>query len=119
MAAHADLEHVRECEIALLTGEVRRDRARLLGMLHPEFVEIGRSGRVWTRDDVIDALTAETDRAVAAPQTDEWSFHKPRPDLVLVTYRIVRTEASSRHSSLWDLGGDQPLLRFHQGTVVP
>ena len=51
--------------------------------------------------------------------TDEWSFIEVVPTLILVTYRITGTAGSSRHSSLWDVGGPAPVIRYHQGTVVP
>ena len=108
---------VKEAELALLRGDVRRDPARVGALLHPGFVEIGRSGTVWTRDQVVAALAEEVGRP--EPATDQWEFRQPAPDLVLVTYRITSPSGGSRHCSLWDVGGPTPLLRFHQGTVVP
>ena len=37
---------VKDAELTLLDAEVRRDAARVSGLLHPAFVEIGRSGNV-------------------------------------------------------------------------
>lgn len=108
---------VRAAELALLDGAVRRDPARVRALLHPDFAEIGRSGRRWTRDETIAALAAEESRVT--PDTDEWEFTELSPTLVLVTYRVSSASGQSRHSSLWEVGGATPVIRFHQGTVVP
>jgi len=110
---------VKDAEVALLDPGVRRDPGRVSALLHPAFVEIGRSGTLWTRDEIVTALAAEPEGARVAPETDQWEFRQQSPDLVLVTYRIEAPSGHSRHSSLWDIGDDIPRLRFHQGTVVP
>lgn len=108
---------VRDAELALLTSDVRRDREEIDRLLHSNFVEIGRSGRRWTREEIVSALAAEPDRET--PEADEWLFDELAPGLVLVTYRLTSGTGCSRHSSIWDLRGGVPEIRFHQGTVVP
>ncbi|QPZ38868.1 DUF4440 domain-containing protein [Paramicrobacterium chengjingii] len=105
---------VRAAEIALLSPETRRDSARVRELLHEDFTEIGRSGRRWTRDEILDLLVNE-DRS-AAPQTDEWVFTELAAGVVLVTYRIVEGAEESRHSSIWETTSGVPRMRFHQGT---
>ncbi|GEB96186.1 nuclear transport factor 2 family protein [Microbacterium lacticum] len=107
---------VKAAELALLDSEVRRDPDRVRELLHPEFVEIGRSGRRWTRSATIAALESEHERV--APETDEWSFNEVSLSLVLVTYRITGGAGSSRHASLWDVSGAVPMIRYHQGTLI-
>lgn len=108
---------VRAAELALLDPHVRRDAARVDELLHPDFSEIGRSGRLWNRAEIIAALGREEGRIV--PEADEWAFDAVAPDLVLVTYRLRTQGGTSRHASLWDVGGSSPRIRFHQGTVLP
>jgi ribonuclease HI len=108
---------VKAAEIALLSSTVRRDGQRLSALLHPEFAEIGRSGQRWTHQDTIEALSAEESRE--APETAEWLFNDIAPGIVLVNYRIHTPECDSRHSSIWELAAGGPVLRFHQGTVIP
>lgn len=107
---------VKAAELALLDSEVRRDPDRVRDLLHPDFVEIGRSGRRWTMNATIAALEAETSRI--EPETDEWLFSEVSPSLILVTYRITGGAASSRHASLWDVSGVAPVIRYHQGTPI-
>ncbi|MDL5351558.1 DUF4440 domain-containing protein [Microbacterium sp. zg-YB36] len=109
---------IKHAELALLAGDTRRDGAKVEELLHADFEEIGRSGRRWTREQMIAALAAERDHVT--PDPDEWLFNEVAPNLVLVTY-LLRTESGqhSRHSSIWDTTTGTPALRFHQGTVVP
>lgn len=110
------IDEVARAERELLDTSIRRDSQRVRELLHPEFVEVGRSGRRWTRDEIVVSLSAETDRLT--PDVDEWSFNYVAPTLILATYRITTTSGRSRHASLWDVGGAAPLLRYHQGTEV-
>lgn len=112
-----EFDTVRSAEEALLTSEVRRDPERMRRLLHPDFVEIGRSGHRWTRDSIIAALAGEANRVPTA--TDEWSYTAIAPNLVMVHYVIRGTGNDSRHSSLWDVSTGSPVLRFHQGTIIP
>ncbi len=85
-------------EVELLTSSARRDPSRVQMLLHEDFVEIGRSGRRWTRDELVASLGEEGDRP--APETDDWTFSRLSSDLVLVTYRIraARGEAGMPRS---------------------
>lgn len=71
---------VKAAELALLDSAVRRDPERVRELLHPDFVEIGRSGRRWTMNATIAALEAETSRI--EPETDEWVFNEVSPSLI-------------------------------------
>ncbi len=108
---------VRAAEIELLGSDARRDPSRAAELMHPDFLEIGRSGRVWVFDEMVEALAAEDARPT--PVTDEWRFRDLAPGVVLVTYRIRRAGRDSRHSSIWDLADGSPRVVFHQGTHLP
>ena len=122
LVRHDGVRHwaaVKDAETVLLDADVRRDAARVDERLHPAFVEIGRSGTLWSRQQIVAALAEEPTGSRVTPQTDEWEFRQPSPGVVLVTYRLTTPSRISRHSSLWDVTGSAPRLRFHQGTVVP
>lgn len=112
------LTEVLALERALLDPAVRRDRARVRGLLHDDFREIGASGALWSRDQIVAALAAES--AVLAPRVrvrDE-AARFVLGDVVLVTYLAISAAGRSLRSSLWvrdpDDGGWRML--FHQGT---
>ncbi|WP_374110183.1 DUF4440 domain-containing protein [Okibacterium sp. HSC-33S16] len=108
---------IRDAELALLSSPVRRSPEQVRAMLHPDFVEIGRSGRRWTRDEIVAALAAAADGET--PAVDEWEFVEISGDLTLATYLLRGEDGTSRHSSLWDTSSGSLVMRFHQGTVVP
>jgi len=56
-------EQLRLLEERLLDPEVRHDRAAAAALLDPEFLEIGSSGRLFTREQILAFLAEEASRA--------------------------------------------------------
>lgn len=108
---------IHAAETALLSSEIRGDQDAAAGLLHPDFTEIGRSGRRWTRAEILEELADEPARQ--APVADDWRFVDVGPNTVLVTYRLRSATTVSRHSSLWVSSDGAPRMLFHQGTLVP
>jgi hypothetical protein len=105
-------------ERRLLEPEVRSDPDSLGELLHESFREIGKSGRLWTRDELIDVMTGSD--AVELQSTVVTGEHVElvTPDLALLTYTLDANGERSRRSSLWHISGGRPLLVFHQGTPL-
>lgn len=95
----------------------RRNGPRLQELLHEDFVEIGRSGCRWTRDEIVSSLAEEAE--YESPVVSEWQFVRMSPELVLVTYRATVANLESRHASIWDIGAEPAQMRFHQGNTIP
>jgi ribonuclease HI len=118
-----DAEALRALEEAL----ARRDEAAIPGgyeaVLHDSLVEFGSSGRVWTRDEVLQALAAGPRTGVV--DIENFDVHVVRPGVFLVMYETVERDdatgltARMRRSSLWMREGDGYRLRFHQSTPIP
>jgi ribonuclease HI len=104
---------VEELERELLGPLVRGDIGRTAVLLHPDFLEIGSSGRVWTRDAMMMALEEDP-----GERTDIEILGADRigTSAVLLTYRSYARSGTTLRSSLWVLDGDRWRLRFHQGT---
>lgn len=104
---------VEELERELLGPLVRGDIGRTAVLLHPDFMEIGSSGRVWTRDAMMMALQEDP-----GERTDIEILGADRigADAVLLTYRSYARSGATLRSSLWVLDGGRWRLRFHQGT---
>ena len=110
-------DDARECverELRLLEPEVRRDAARLLELLHPDFFEYGPSGRIWTRATVASG-TADTRVAI---QARDVQTRRLGPEAFLVTYLSDDEGRVALRSSTWVREGTEWLLYFHQGTLV-
>ncbi|MGN6198218.1 RNase H family protein [Humibacter sp.] len=100
-------------ERALLTSRVRDDVAELGVLLHPEFLEVGRSGRMWSRDDVSLSPAGDDARIV-----DVISVDRVSPDAMLLVFRTEDAAGSALRSSLWVRDGGRWRLRFHQATAA-
>lgn len=106
----AEAEVVR-LERSLLTDEVRSDPASVAALLHPEWEEIGASGRRWGRD----ALLAEIAPLPEPVELELLATHELSTDTILLVWRSVGGQPALR-SSLWQRSGNRWRQRFHQGT---
>jgi len=117
---HQDLcAHLQTCEQALLDPAVRRDRRRVSELLTEDFLEFGSSGRVWTREQILEFLETEN---YQPPAMEVFKCALIADGVALVTYRTVRTDAvtsgkaTTLRSSLWTKESGTWRVRFHQGT---
>ena len=109
--APTDEEHVVALERALLTDEVRADRAAVAALLHPEWQEVGRSGRLRDRGDLLDAIGP-----IEPVELEVLSTDRIGADGILLLWRASADGRSTLRSSLWVRAGRGWQQRFHQGT---
>jgi hypothetical protein len=88
-------------------------------MITEDFWEVGASGRVYTREDVLAVL----DERMRNPPEDHWESSDFRcqrlaPDLYLLTYALRQSDRRTRRSTIWRRTPDGWKIQFHQGTVV-
>ena len=105
-------------ERALLRADVRTSPAELEQLLDPDYTEIGASGRLWHRADMIAALLAEPSDGDPIADSD-MNGTLLTPELVLLTYVSDRAGRRARRSSLWRRTDGHWRVLFHQGTVLP
>jgi len=112
-------DHLIALEMRLLDPVVRRDPQVVGELLDPAFYEFGRSGVVWHRQALLDALGDEDDATISA---HGFEAHELADGVMLLTYhseRVVMLVSKQRalRSSVWVRGADgQWRMRFHQGT---
>ncbi|WNL45737.1 DUF4440 domain-containing protein [Dyella sp. BiH032] len=107
--------HLETLERELLAPSVRKS-PRVDQLLAEDFMEFGRSGRVFSKTDIVVALRDEA--SVAMTATD-FRLRMLAPDVALLTYRSCRQTEPALHalrSSIWRREGGQWRLAFHQGT---
>jgi len=113
----SDLETIRRLEMACLTREVRDDPKALGALLTDGLTEIGRTGQVWTRREILKRLPTETPFDFAL---SDFAVEHFGENAILATYACVLTRAGvpshSRRSSIWVLEGERWKMHFHQGT---
>lgn len=123
MSSTEYLGALRELEVSLHKPEVRSDARRLEALLHQDFVEIGRSGRHYTRAQMLELLASEGSPEHILAQ----DFHCQQlgSGLALLMYRsaiVARGGDASNHAarcSIWQQTAHGWQIRFHQGTPVP
>jgi ribosomal-protein-serine acetyltransferase len=102
-------------ELSLWRAQTRFDREYMDAILAADFVEFGRSGRVYGRDDVLAFGPSRIDAHLIGLRVTEIDR-----DTRLVTYvSEVRTADAidlANRSSLWVRSGGSWQLVFHQGT---
>jgi ribonuclease HI len=104
---------VEALERELLRPETRADLGRTGVLLHPDFTEIGSSGRIWTRDAMMLELEEGPEGTV---ELEMLGADRLGESTVLLTYRSYTRSGTTLRSSLWVREGAQWRLRFHQGT---
>jgi len=110
---------IRNLEESLLRPDVRSSAQELDNLLADDFIEVGSSGRVYDKQQVIAALQDEPAQSYTL---DEFNIRLLGPDVILATYRIARRSEPSANpthslrSSLWRYQGERWQLLFHQGT---
>jgi len=106
------VEHVVDLERSLLSDEVRGDRASVAALLHPDWSEIGRSGRLWTRAELLDAIAP-------IPGGCDFELIEAREiasGVVRLLWRGTTDAGSTLRSSWWRSDRGDWRQVFHQGT---
>ncbi|MGA3049064.1 MAG: DUF4440 domain-containing protein [Terracidiphilus sp.] len=111
--------HLRSLEESLLDPAFRRKSGQVAALLAGGFEEFGASGRVWTREQILELVATEK---YDPPQVEDFRCALIAEGVALVTYRTVRTAPDSGErmatvrSSLWTERAGEWRVRFHQGT---
>jgi hypothetical protein len=118
-----DLALLEQLETSLWREDSRFDRALMEPIFAPDFIEFGRSGRIWSRDECLSAVRRPI--GASLPLRD-FVVRLIARDAALVTIIseicLADVMEYSRRSSVWSRAGGpagRPWhLRFHQGTPI-
>ena len=114
----AQLRHLEE---QLLQSEVRASTERVDALLADDFVELGSSGQVFGKKQIVEALRMETPTKRSLSQ---FASTLLSDNIALVTYRATRAAnagektVTTLRSSIWRLSNGQWQMVFHQGTLT-
>lgn len=104
-------------EEELWMKETRFDIPYMERVLAEDFFEIGRSGRVYARDDTLAVVKQPIDAVIPLP---DFKVRLLTKDVAQVIYNSQVTYdgvvEKGRRSSIWSRTADGWQLRFHQGT---
>lgn len=112
-----DRDTLQRLEEELWREETRFDIGRMEELLAPDFVEFGRSGRVYRREDTLAVPRGPIDAVLPLPG---FRVRSLSPEIAQVTYDSAVTYGGvvqhARRSSVWSRAAAGWVLRFHQGT---
>lgn len=100
-------------ESSLWRAQTRFDAAHLERVLHPDFREVGRSGRTWTRAEIVAAPARPIPAELPLPG---FAARQVDHSTVLVTYVSTVGAELAHRSSVWVGRPGERRLLFHQGT---
>ncbi|MDX8000136.1 DUF4440 domain-containing protein [Xenorhabdus sp. Reich] len=113
-----------KCLEISLHAEKRNNADWLCSVLHDNFLEISKSGYIYTKKIVFDALTTEI-KTVSTIFSQNFSMDFLSSDIVLLTYQSHEMDETGTpfnqalRSSIWQLSScGKWQLRFHQGTLL-
>lgn len=113
-------EQLVRLELSVLDPETRATPAVLEVLLAPEFLQIGATGRRFTRADLIAALARDVPGEHSA---SGFECVELAPGLMQLRYQSMTRSAMAHRrtlrSSLWRHDGAAWRMVFHQGTPVP
>jgi hypothetical protein len=112
-----DRDTLQRLEEDLWRAETRYDDRYMRDVMAPDFLEFGRSGRVYRREDSLVVPRRPIDAVLPLPGFSARLLHH---DVAQVTYNSVVTYDGvvqrARRCSIWSRTPDGWVLRFHQGT---
>jgi hypothetical protein len=114
------LEELKSREPIFHHPEFGTARADFESMMHPDFWEIGASGRRYSREYVL----AELEKRHKHSHEDVWETsgfycRKLASDIYLLTYTLIQNKIrKTRRSTIWHRTEAGWKIVFHQGTMV-
>ena len=112
------LETLRRLETSLWQAESRFDDARMNQLFAADFVEFGRSGRTYTREEMLLAGKGYSEINATLPLRD-FRARLLSDDIAQVMYisevRYGDQIETANRSSIWSRQDTDWILRFHQG----
>ncbi|NKB35481.1 MAG: DUF4440 domain-containing protein [Pseudomonadales bacterium] len=116
----AILERLVSLETELHLNSTRNNPSRLLELLHADFIEIGRSGKRYTRDDIL--LELEGEAELPEIHSSAFELQQLGNSFYLLTYVSAHHGSElhrfTRRASLWINKNGSWVLRYHQGTAL-
>ncbi|WP_100642626.1 DUF4440 domain-containing protein [Alteromonas facilis] len=110
-----EFEIIRNLELELNDPAIRKDKQRLAALISEDFEEIGKSGRKFTKSDIINELVNEEPVAFS---THDFNFIVLAEDCILVKYQTTIDQQSAYRCSIWKRVNNNWQIKYHQGTSI-
>ena len=104
-------------ELSLWHPSNRYNRVLMDATFAPDFREFGRSGRCYTRAELLNATPHDFDATL-----HDFTEHPLSDTITLTTYiselRTPKGPERANRASIWDRASGRWQLRFHQATAI-
>ena len=109
-----DFKIIKKLEVELASKDTRRNKELLSELLAEDFEEIGKSGKIFSKSDVLASLPNQGYQEI---QLSQFRFVKLVDNIVLVKYQSSVNCRKALRSSIWVKLGRNWKLLHHQGTA--
>ncbi|BCM84008.1 DUF4440 domain-containing protein [Methylobacterium indicum] len=121
MASPSKMDLVRGLEERLHDPAIRSSPDKVAALLADDFLEFGRSGAAYGKDEIVRRLATEQGRERSELIAYGYELRILSAGVVLLTYRTVRKvegapDLHTLRSSVWKLIDGNWQMAFHQGT---
>lgn len=106
-------EKIKKLEIDLSKNSLRKDHVWLSELIEDNFEEIGASGRVFSKKDILQELATEK---VIEFKLSNFRFTELSEGCILVKYVSNNNNNYAHRCSIWIKSADKWRIIFHQGT---
>ncbi len=116
------LKEFRELETSLHKKEVRNSREQVDPLIAEDFMEFGKSGGTYYKQDTMNGL--EEEQVDLEVDIADFNARELAPNVTLVTYKATMidtdkvTKVSTNRSSIWINRDGRWQMTFHQGTKL-
>lgn len=113
--------HIKQLEEELMLRVTRKDAERLSELLADEFIEIGKSGEIYTKQDLINTLSNEE---FTKSEISDYKITFITDAIALLIYTANHySKAKNKvrrtiRSSIWESFNGKWKIIFHQGTPI-
>ena len=107
-------------ELLVLDPITRQSVVQLDQLIADTFYEIGASGKIYTKKDLLESLPLEAVNNCSLGQSEVTDFELNRisEDLIRVNYTLKEKTRNTQRTSIWEMKGAHYQMIFHQGTVI-
>ena len=115
LGSSMEFDTIRNLELELNDLATRKNKQRLEVLIADEFEEVGKSGKRFSKSDIINELVNEESVAFSA---HDFSFVVLAKDCVLVKYLTTINQQSAYRCSIWKKSQNNWQIQYHQGTPI-
>jgi len=113
-----DINELQRLEESLWRSETRWDLAHQEKIFAPDFFEFGRSGRTYTREQLVRTTSVPINAKIPLANFRVQALDGNNALVTYVSEVQYELLEKANRSSIWSRAGESWQLRFHQGTPI-